>query len=116
MHESIQPVAEAFCRHRFDDALPHLADDVVWEAFGRPPLTGRDAVAAACAESTRELEGVTTTFTRFSSIDAGDVVIVESLADYTEPDGERSVVASCDVFESSDGRVTAIRSYTVAVD
>ena len=39
--------------------------------------------------------------------------MVQSVGEYTEPNGAVSVVASCDILDFTDGLVTAISSYTV---
>jgi hypothetical protein len=40
-------------------------------------------------------------------------VVVETTAEYTDPAGERSVVASCDIFQFDNQLITSIRSYNV---
>ena len=35
-----EKIARAFSSHRFELALPHLADDVVWTLVGADPLIG----------------------------------------------------------------------------
>ncbi len=48
MTATLQEIAEAFSRHRFADAYPHLAPDVRWIAHGSAETVGRDAVVAVC--------------------------------------------------------------------
>jgi ketosteroid isomerase-like protein len=55
---------------------------------------------------------VATSFLLFRAIVAEDCVVIDSLAEYTEPDG-KSVVGSCDLFDFRDGQVTAITSYNI---
>jgi ketosteroid isomerase-like protein len=111
----MEEVAEAFCRHRFEETLPHLSEDVRWSLVGGDTLTGKAAVAAACNSTASHLTDVTTTFTHFRSIVGPNCVVIDSVGEYTEPSGSRSVVASCDIFDFDEGSVTAIRSYTVEV-
>ncbi|MGS0683675.1 nuclear transport factor 2 family protein [Nakamurella sp. GG22] len=106
-------VAEAFCRHRFSEAYPQLADDVRWVMVGGATLTGKQEVIAACERTLEELTAVTTRFRRFRVIEAADSVVVDSISEYREPSGVLSVVASCDIFDFTDGRITEITSYTV---
>lgn len=108
-----QQTAEAFSRHRFAEAFPHLHPDVRWTAHGQGTTQGRDAVVAACERTATELAGTTTEFTRFVSVAGPDVAAVDVVARYTDADGGVAVVASCDVYEFSDGLVTAITSYAV---
>jgi 8-oxo-dGTP pyrophosphatase MutT (NUDIX family)/ketosteroid isomerase-like protein len=106
-------VAEAFCRHRFADAYPYLADDVRWRIVGQREVVGRDEVVRSCEESAAYLATVTTTFRRFRVLGGTDCVVVDSEAEYAGQDGESFLVASCDLFDVADGRLTAITSYTV---
>ncbi len=122
-------VAEAFCSHRFSEAYPHLADGVRWVMVGGATLTGKPDVIAACERTLEELASVTTRFRRLRVIDsfgsaviesvgsavvesAGSVV-VDSIAEYHEPGGVLSVVASCDILDFTDGWISEITSYTV---
>ena len=109
----IEKIARAFSSHRFDQALTHLADDVVWTRVGDKPLIGRKAVKKACERTATELNGVTTEFQRFRTVVGEDSVVVESLGRYTGPGGDVSIVASCDVYDFDDERITEIVSYTV---
>ena len=110
---SIEQVARAFSSHDFDAAYPELADDVTWTLIGQDqPISGKQAVVELCRRSAVELEGVTTTFRRFRVVVAEDCVVIDSLADYVGADGT-SVVASCDLYDFRDGKVTAITSYNI---
>ncbi len=115
MASNIEAIAEAFSRHRFAETYRHLAVDVRWELIGGSTLTGRDAVIEASEESNRHLAHTTTEFGKFKTVVGSDSVAVDSLAEYVDPDGDRSVVASCDLYDFVDGAVTAITSYTVEV-
>ena len=42
-------------------------------------------------------------------------MVVDSLAEYVEPDGGSTSVGSCDIYAVSDGRIAAITSYNVEV-
>lgn len=108
-----EKIARAFSSHRFDQALPHLADDVVWTLVGDKPLIGRKAVKKACERTAADLAGVTTEFQRFRTVVGDESVVVESLGRYTGADGDVSIVASCDVYDFDDERITEIVSYTV---
>lgn len=113
MPQPMEAIAEAFSRHRFDEAIPFLSDDVVWSLVGGAAITGKSAVAAACESTTAELENVTTAFTRFRTVVGRDCVVIDSIGEYTDASGEKSVVASCDLFDFADGRIVAIRSYNI---
>ncbi|WP_353813562.1 nuclear transport factor 2 family protein [Agromyces sp. SYSU T00266] len=109
-----EQIARAFSGHRFDLALQHLADDVIWTSVGGGPLVGRKAVAKAIERTAADLADVTTEFQRFRSVVGEDSVVVDALARYTDADGGVSIVASCDVFDfAADGRITEIVSYMI---
>jgi len=72
-------------------------------------------VIAACEESAAYLSTATTEFRKFKSVVGPDAVVIDSLAEYTGPDGEKSVVASCDIYDFMNGEVATITSYTVEV-
>ena len=106
-------IAEAFSRHRFAETFPHLADDVRWVAVGQATMQGRTAVVDACEAATAEMADLTVEFTRFVSIAGPDAAAVDVVARYVDPDGEVSVVSSCDIYEFRDGELVTITSYAV---
>jgi ketosteroid isomerase-like protein len=116
MYGTNERIARAFSSHRFEAALPHLADDVVWTIVGSQPVMGPKAVKKACERTAAYLAKVTTEFQRFRTVVGEDSVVVDSLARYTA-DGadtsDTSIVASCDIYDFVDGRVSEIVSYTV---
>ena len=72
---TIQQIAEAFSRHQFTDTYAaHFAADVRWVSVGESILEGRDAVIAACDQSSTDLAQVSTEFVRFRSIVGTDAV------------------------------------------
>jgi ketosteroid isomerase-like protein len=113
MYPPTEKIARAFSSHRFKEALPHLADDIIWTLVGSEPVIGRKAVKQACKRTGAYLADVTTEFQRFRTVVGDESVVVDSLARYTEAGGDVSVVASCDIYDFVDGRVTEIVSYTV---
>jgi ketosteroid isomerase-like protein len=108
-----QQVAEAFSRHDFTATYPHIADDVRWINVGGGEYLGKDALVAACDGSAEYLAVATTEFTKFRVVDGGSCVVIDSTATYTGPDGNRSVVASCDLYDFTGDLLTGITSYTV---
>ena len=110
--------AEAFSGHRFHDAYAALSPDVRWTAVGEGVVTGRQAVVDACEATLAELATTTTDFSRFVVVadPDGTAVAVDVVARYVDADGTTSVVSSCDIYEFSDGQVTAITSYAVELD
>ena len=109
-----EKIARAFSSHRFELALPHLADDVIWSLVGAETLIGRKKVKKAIEKTAADLSAVTTEFQRFRTVVGEESVVVDSLARYTDAGGDVSIVASCDVYDfDGDGRITEIVSYTV---
>ncbi|GAA4063900.1 nuclear transport factor 2 family protein [Agromyces indicus] len=112
--ESTEKIARAFSSHRFDVALPRLADDVIWTVVGSDPIVGRKKVKKAVERTAAQLADVTTEFQRFRSVVGEDSVVVDSLARYTDAAGDVSIVASCDLYDfDGDGCITEIVSYTI---
>jgi|SRR4051812_45843768 ketosteroid isomerase-like protein len=109
-------IAEAFSGHRFAEAYAALADDVRWELVGQETLVGRQAVVDACETTLAELGEGSTEFLRFVVIGDSDRVAVDTIARYTEASGESGLVSSCDIYEFTDDRLTAVRSYGVELD
>ncbi len=109
-------VAEAFSGHRFADAYPALADDVRWDLVGQDTLDGRQAVVDACVATLAELGGGAVQFLRFVVVADGDRVAVDTVARYTDADGQVGLVSSCDLYEFTDDRLVAVRSYAVELE
>lgn len=105
-------IAEAFSRHRFDEVYPYLHEDVRWTLVGDREIVGRDEVVTTCAQSAAYLSGVTSTFRKVKVVAADSCVVVDCEVDYAEG-GTTSRIASCDLYDFTDGRLTAITSYTV---
>ena len=113
MTNHTRAVAEAFSGHRFADAYDHLAPAVRWVVRGEETTEGKDDVIAACGQTLTELTNVTTEFTRFVVAADDDTAPVDATGRYTGPDGTKSVVSSCDIFEFHEGLVVRITSYAV---
>ena len=108
-----EDVARAFSSHDFEAAYPHLADDISWNPVGAPLLEGKEAVKSACQDSAGYLANVETNFHSFRVITSEDAVVVDTVADYTDPDRTVSRVASCDIYRFVDGKVAEITSYNI---
>jgi hypothetical protein len=113
MSVRIEQTAEAFSRHRFEECYHHLAADIRWRLVGGREIVGRDAVIAACEDSAGYLRLTTTTFTAFQVMVGPDFAVVDSTAEYVDTDGDRSVVASCDIYRFSGEQLVAITSYNI---
>ena len=109
-------IAEAFCSHKFAVTYPYMADEIKWNIVGREELIGRAAVIDQCDKSAKFLETVSSTITKLNSIRAGTIVIVEGAAQFQDQENQTSSVASCDVFQFSDGRLVQITSYVIDVN
>ena len=57
--------------------------------------------------------GVTTDFLKFRTVVTDDCVVIDSLAEYTDKEEKTSRVASCDIYDFTNGKVSEISSYTV---
>jgi hypothetical protein len=113
MELTSEQIAEAFSRHDFEASYPYLADDIRWNIVGERRVEGKENVISVCSESAEYLAGVTTDFRRFRKVITDDCVVVDSVAEYTDKGGEGSHVASCDLYDFTNGNVSEITSYTV---
>ena len=116
MNLNIYQIAEAFCSYRFAVTYPYMADEIKWNIVGREELVGREAVIARCAEAAKFLETVSTTSTKLKINRAETCVVVEGAAQFQDQENQTSSVASCDVFQFSDGRLVEITSYVIALN
>ena len=115
MNLSIEQVAEAFSRHRFELTYVYMLDTVQWNLIGGERLEGKEAVISTCDQSATHLAGVTTKFNRFRTVIGKDCVVIESEAEYTDEKQGVSTVASCDLYDFVDGKLARITSYTVEI-
>lgn len=114
MTKSPIAIAEAFSRHQFATTFDSFAPNIEWRNLGGAHHIGKEAVIDACNRSSSYLNTVRTTFTRFRTIAATDCVVTDAQASYLDGD-ETSTVASCDIYDFVNGRLTTITSYTVEV-
>ncbi len=110
---TIEQIAEAFSRHAFATTYPHIAEDVIWDNVGGPQITGKADLMETCDQSAAYLAGVTTRFDRFRLVVGDQSVVIDSLANYTDGDGETTTVASCDIYDFTDGLLSGITPHTV---
>jgi ketosteroid isomerase-like protein len=113
MADSNEDVARAISGHSFQAALPSLADDIVWTLVGEEPVRGRDAVVTLLEATAAEVASTTSDFRSFRTFVSGDSVVIDSIAEYVSADGDRTVVASCDIYDFADGMLAEIRSYNI---
>jgi hypothetical protein len=113
MSPTITETAEAFSRHQFDETYPLILDEAQWTLVGGEPIRGKSDILKACEEAASGLRDVKTTFTRFKVMTTDDCVVIDSQAEYVGDDGESSHVASCDIYEFTDGNIAVITSYNV---
>ncbi len=115
MSLTIEQIAETFCNWRFAETYPYMADEIKWNIVGKEELAGRATVIARCEESAKFLETISATLTNLKIIRAETCVVVEGAAQFQDQENQTSSVASCDVFQVSDGRLVGITSYGRAV-
>ncbi|MCV7343123.1 nuclear transport factor 2 family protein [Mycolicibacterium rhodesiae] len=108
-------IARAFAQHRFDDALGHLARDVVWTIVGYSVLEGADAVATICRDTAGGLAATVATWDRCRTVEQDDTVVVEVLGRYRRQDGV-TIVSSCHIIGFAGAEIASITSYGVEVD
>jgi hypothetical protein len=113
MSLDIDQIAEAFCSHKFAATYPYMTDEIKWNIIGREELIGREAVIDRCDKSAKFLETVSTTMLNLKIYRAETRVIVEGAAQFRDQENQTSSVASCDVFQFTDGHLVEITSYVI---
>lgn len=113
MSLSMEQIADAFCSYRFVVTYPYMADEIKWNIVGSEELVGREAVIDRCEMSAKLLETVSATITKLRVSGGESFVVVEGAAQFQVQENQTSSVASCDVFQFSDGRLVEITSYVV---
>jgi hypothetical protein len=113
---TIQQVAEAFSSHRFRETYEFLHPQVEWTLVGAARLEGTEQVQAACEQSLDHLGRTTTQFLRFKTVVGPDAVAIDTVAKYVDARWNSSFVRSCDVYEFAQGYLTAITTYTAAIE
>lgn len=113
MSLTMDQIAEAFCSHRFVETFPYMAEDIQWNMIGKEECIGREAVIAHCNKGLKFLETVSTTSLHLKIYRAETCVIVEGAAQFQGKDNQTSSVASCDVFQFSNGKLIEITSYVI---
>lgn len=108
-------LAEAFSKHEFEVTYPYLSDTIQWNLVGSDRITGKEGVMQTCRESAAYFDTVTTTFAQFVVLTGDDFVVIDSLADYRDDKHQTTRIASCDIYRFTDGKLTAITSYTTDV-
>jgi len=70
----------------------------------------------SCEKSAKFLETVSATITKLKINRAETFVVVEGAAQFQDQENQTSSVASCDVFQFSDGRLVEITSYVIELN
>jgi ketosteroid isomerase-like protein len=113
MDTTITDIANSFSRHRFDETYGFMLDDIEWTQVGGMHTRGKEAVVDVCEGSAKYLAQVRTTFHRFMVIEAASCVVIDARAEYVDDEGGSTSVASCDIYDFTDGKLAAITSYAV---
>lgn len=116
MELTFEQIAEAFSSHKFELIYPYLSDHIRWDNVGGEQFDGRDNVIHACEQSATYLAAVKTKFSKFRAIVSENCVVIDSLAEYEASGNELSTVASCDIYQFTEGKVSEITSYNIELN
>ena len=114
MSLNIDQIAEAFCSYIFVVTYPYMTDEIKWNIVGREELMGREAVIDRCDKSAKFLETIFTTITKLKINRAETFVVVECAEQFQDHENQTSSVASCDIFQFSDGQLVEITSSSLS--
>jgi hypothetical protein len=112
---TIKQIAEAFSRHAFESTYAFLSDTIQWHLVGDKVLKGKQDIMATCAQSAEHLASVTTQFSKFKVVVGENCVVIDSEAAYMDEKQEKTVVASCDIYEFVGGQLSNITSYCLEI-
>src|SRR5215213_1364521 len=115
MKIELKPIAEAFSTHKFETTYQHFSDEITWDLIGGEVIRGKEAVIKTCNESSTYLSKVETTFKKFKIFVGENSVVIDSLAEYSDEKNDKSVVASCDIYEFKGDKLHKVTSYTVEI-
>ena len=104
-------IAVAFSSQKYDEVEPYLAESIFWDLVAARPRLDKGEVLVLLRETKQNLKVLTSNFLEQRVIDGGDTVVVDSVVEYVDSTGEKSVVSSCDLYEFEGGLVTHIRTY-----
>ena len=76
----------------------------------------REEITACYKAAAKFLEPVSSTITKLKFYRAENNVVVEGAALFQHSGNQTSSVASCDVFEFSEGRLVGINSYVIELN
>jgi len=111
----MEEIAESFSTHNFADTFSYLSDEILWNNIGGELVTGKQAIMASCDESLEYLSHVQTNLINLKSTVGQNSVVIETLTEYIDTNNTKSTVASCDVYDFTDGKLVSITSYNIEV-
>ena len=109
-------IEEAFSSHKFELTYAYLSDDVRWDNVGGEQIHGKDRVIHTCEQSAQYLATVSTKFSKFKTMVGENCVVIDGTANYIDADNNVFTVASCDIYQFTEGKVSEITSYTVELN
>ncbi len=111
-----QQVAAAFSSGNFHLAYPHLADEAKWNIMGDKTLEGKESIIAFCTQTAHYFASVSTTFTISNIVTGATAVAIDGTAVFINPAGEKTCIASCDVYCFDNEKLVQINSYCITIN
>jgi hypothetical protein len=108
-----EQIATNFSCHEFEITYPYFTESILWVNVGGEEYKGKEAVIEACRSSLDYLQQVVTTRKKCDVLVGKDMVIVQTETEYTDPKQEKSIVASCDIYQFTEEKLIAITSYNI---
>ena len=106
----IEAAMAAWARHDVDGVLAHVTDDIEWHyQVGSRPAVGRDAMRRVL-ERLKDHQ-VDSKWRIVRSSQTGDLVFIEAVDDYRNPDGHRVQVPYAGVYRLDGDRIAEWRDY-----
>ena len=111
---SIEAIAVNFSNGQFEEALPYLSEDIVWNVIGEKVFRGKPEVIANCKQTAEYFNTVNTDFKTNDVIISNNKVVVRGIGDFYRNGQRINQVIACDVYEFSENLVLErIESYCI---
>jgi SnoaL-like domain len=107
-------IAFAFSSGNFEQAAPHLTNDVEWVVIGEATFSGKQAVVEQGEKIAAYFKSVETDFKTTQVLETQNEVIITGTAEFFRDGNSINFTSACDVYEFDDNsKLAKIASYCI---
>jgi len=115
MDFSKQKLAKLFSVGKFDDVIPYISDDVIWNVIGETVFIGREEVINNCKQTAEYFKSVQTEFKTHDVIVSNNKVIIIGTAEFLRNGKSLNFISACDIYEFNiKNKIEKIASYCIS--